>query len=160
MKNNLFLFVLLGIFFVIRPAWSSCVMVDDEGARKTEETAYFIGLVKGDYIHQTAGGFRKEVGLIPILAYKADPSVKFDKLIVISNKTPQMTSCDAPVPQRGELMEVLIVKIKGELKMLRLGNLQTEKKNQLMDELRDQARYVGQDYNIAWPKRKKNTENQ
>ncbi|MCB1682313.1 MAG: hypothetical protein KDI65_10320 [Alphaproteobacteria bacterium] len=143
MKRNLFMFVLFGIFFVIRPAWSSCLIVDDENAKKTAEKAYFIGMVRGDYIHQTAGGFLKEVGMTPILAYKADPSLKFNELIVISNETPKKTSCDAPVPSRGQLMEVLIVKMDGRLKMLRLGNLQTRKKDELLDELRGQARYVG-----------------
>lgn len=154
MRRFLQVIALQSLLFIAKPASASCVIISDEGARKTAESAYFIGMVQGDYIHQTAGGFLKEVGLIPVLVYKADSSVKFDELIVISNEKPQKSSCDAPVPRRGELMEVLIVKMDGRLKMLRMGNLQTEKKNQLMDELRSKARYVAPDYNIALRKNK------
>lgn len=158
MKASLIFAAVLYMSFAPVSAWASCVMVDDENARKTAEEAYFIGLVKTGYIHQWPMGYLKEAGLIPVLAYKADPAVKFDELIVVHNKQPG--SCDAPMPRPYEFMEVLVVKTDGELQMRRLGHLQTKKTDQLMDELRSRARHVGPDHNIGWPKRKKQTENE
>ncbi len=133
------------LFMLATPAWSCRMVITDEQAKKTADNAYFIGLVRGDYLQQYPDGVLKEVGMRPILSYKADPSIDFSKLIVISKDTPRWTSCDADVPERHEFMEVLIIKVDGKLEISPMGLLQTDISNEIIDQLRSQAQYVGKD---------------
>ena len=142
MKQSIFFVLFLAFTLATTPSWSCRPLISDERARSAAGDAYFIGIVKGDYLQQYPDGVLKEVGIWPIVSYKADSSIDLTKPIIIKEEKPKWTSCDANPPVRGQLMEVYIIKTEQGLKLRRFSFLQTVNRDELINELRSQAKYV------------------
>lgn len=110
----------------------------DENAQKRIDEAYFVGLVRGIYFQQFENGRFKEAGLKPFMVYASSKDIDFSKLIVVSGNG-SWTSCDADVPYKGDLEEVMVIKKEGQLVLTRIDFTTPE----FIEKMRQKARYVG-----------------
>lgn len=130
------------VFCIFASSAQACLSLplSDVEAKKLTEEAYYIGLVRGEYIEQYPRGALKEVRLKPFAVYVSAPDINLKDMIVLTGDG-SSTSCDADIPKKYEIAEVLIIKQNGQLKLKRTDVLMPD----YIHSLRNKMRYVGEE---------------